>query len=134
MSDKCSTKTTATNYQNMFHDVLRLNGYPESTVDKTKHSQNHQNDPRTLNTERSYLKISYISKRLNYKITNIFRKQGIPARIAHKSYTLRRALRRVIFCCPLPYVSAIHTYIYIHKRLCQIFGRRISMYFLNVGF
>lgn len=27
--------------------------------------------------------------------------------------------------------SAVHA---IHKRLCQIFGKRISMYFLNVGF
>jgi len=79
----------------MFHDVLRLNGYPESTIDKTKHSQNHQKDPRLLNTERSYLKISYISERLNNKITNIFRKQpGIPVRIEHKSYTLRRALSK----------------------------------------
>ena len=77
---------------NSFDDVLRLNGYPESIIDQTKHSQNHQKNPRPLNTEWSYLKIPYFSERLNYRITNIFRKEGIPVRVAHKSYTLRRAL------------------------------------------
>ena len=38
------------------------------------------------------MKIPYISERLNYRITSIFRKEGIPVRVAHKSYTLRRAL------------------------------------------
>ena len=36
--------------------------------------------------------ISFISERLNHKITNIFRKENIPVRIAHKSYKLRQAL------------------------------------------
>ena len=92
IDDKCSTKATATKHQNMFDDILRLNGYPEGTINKTKHSQNHQKDPRPLNTEWSYLKMPYVSERLNYKIANIFRKEGIPVRVTHKSYTLRRAL------------------------------------------
>jgi len=54
--------------------------------------QNHQKDPRPLSTEWSYLKIPYISERLNHRITSIFRKEGIPERVAHKLYTLRRAL------------------------------------------
>ena len=92
IEDKCTTKSTATKHQNSFDDVLRLNGYPESIIDQTKHSQNHQKDPRPLNTEWSYLKIPYISERLNHRITSIFRKEGIPIRVAHKLYTLRRAL------------------------------------------
>ena len=92
IEDKCSTKTIARKHQNNFDDVLRLNGYPESIIDKTKHSQNHQENPRPLNTEWSYMKIPYISERLNYRITSIFRKEDIPVRVAHKSYTLRRAL------------------------------------------
>ena len=92
IEDKCTTKTTTRKHQNSFDDVLRLNGYPENIIDQTKHSQNHLKDPRPLNTEWSYLKIPYISERLNYRITSIFRKEGIPVRVAHKSYTLRRAL------------------------------------------
>ena len=92
IEDKCTTKSTATKHQNSFDDVLRLNGYPESIIDQTKHSQNHQKDPLPLNTEWSYLMIPYISERLNHRITSIFRKEGIPVRVTHKSYTLRRAL------------------------------------------
>ena len=92
IEDKCSTKAMARKHQNTFDDVLRLNGYPESIIDQTKHSQNHQKNPRPLNTEWSYLKIPYFSERLDYRITSIFRKEGIPVRVAHKSYTLRRAL------------------------------------------
>ena len=43
-------------------------------------------------TEWSYLKIPYISERLNHRITNIFRKENIPVPIAYKSYALRQAL------------------------------------------
>ena len=92
IEDKCSTKMIARKHQNTFDDVLRLNGYPESIIDKTKHSQNHQENPRPSNTEWSHMKIPYISERLNYRITSIFRKEDIPVRVAHKSYTLRRAL------------------------------------------
>ena len=41
----------------------------------------------------SYLKIPCISERLNHRITNIFRKENIPVRIAQKFYTLRQAQR-----------------------------------------
>ena len=92
IEDKCSTKTTATKHQNIFDDIFPLNGYPESNIDQTKHSQNHQKDSRPLNTEWSYLKIPYISECLNYRIINIFRKEGMPVRVVHKSLTPRRAL------------------------------------------
>ena len=57
-----------------------------------KRPQNLQRNPQPTNTEWSYLKIPYISERLNHRITNIFRKENIPVRIGHKSYTLRQAL------------------------------------------
>ena len=94
IEDRCSTQAATTRHQNMFHDILHLNGYPENSIDQTKHLQSHHKDSQPLNTEWSYLKIPYISEQLtgNHKITNIFWKEGIPVRVAHKSYTLRRAL------------------------------------------
>ena len=77
---------------NTFDDILCLNGYPENSIEQTKRPQNPQQNPQTADTEWSYLKIPYISERLNHRITNIFRKENIPVRIAHKSYTLRQAL------------------------------------------
>ena len=79
--DRCSS------HLNTFDDILRLNGYPENSIEQTK--------PRTKPStcqHRMVIHVPYISERLNHRITNIFRKENIPVRIAHKSYTLRRAL------------------------------------------
>ena len=84
--DRCSS------HLNTFDDILGLNGYPENSTEQTKRPQNPQRNPQPANTEWSYLKIPYISTRLNHRIANIFRKENIPVRNAHKSYTLRRAL------------------------------------------
>ena len=89
VDDRCSTQTTTTKHQDMFDDILRLNAYPKNSIDQTKHSQSQQRDSRHPYAAWSYLRIPYmyISERLNHKITNFFR-----VRVAHKSYTLRRAL------------------------------------------
>ena len=76
IDDRCSTQTTTTKHQDMFDDILHQNVYPENSIDQTKHPQSQQRDPRPPNAEWSYLMIPYISERLNYKITNIFRKEG----------------------------------------------------------
>ena len=64
-ASKINAQEMARKHQNTFDDGLRLNGYPESIIDQTKHSQNHLKNPRPLNTEWSYLKIPYFSERLN---------------------------------------------------------------------
>ena len=92
IEDRCSTQTTTTKQQNAFDDILRLNGYPENSIHQAKCPLNHQRDARPTNAEWSYFKIPYISERLNHRVTNIFRKENIPVRVAHRSYTLRRAL------------------------------------------
>ena len=94
IEDRCSTQTTSIKHQNMFDDILRINGYLEDNIDQTKHPQSHQRNSPPPNVELSYLEIPYISQRLNHKITNIFRKEGIPVRVAHRPYTLRRAFLR----------------------------------------
>ena len=92
VSSRCSTQTTSIKRQNMFDGILRLNGYPGDSIDQTKHPQSHQRNSRPPNVDWSYFKIPYISERLNHKMSNIFRKEGIPVRVAYRSYTLRRAL------------------------------------------
>ena len=92
IKDRCSSSISAKQHLNTFDDILRLNGYPEDTIEQTKRPQNPQQNPQPGDTEWSYFKIPYISERLNHKITNIFRKENIPIRIAHKFHTLRQAL------------------------------------------
>ena len=70
---------------------LTLTGFQTTTtqIEGKKRPLDPQRNPQPANTEWSYLKIPYISERLNHGIINIFRKENIPVRIAHKSYTLR---------------------------------------------
>ena len=77
---------SATNENIAFDDILHLNGYPESVIDETKRPQNHQQDHQIPNTEWSYRKIPFISKRLDHKITKFFRREGFPVRVAHKHW------------------------------------------------
>ena len=95
IKDRCSSNTSARQHLNAFDDIFRLNGYPENIIQQTKRPQNPQRNPQPGNTEWSYFKIPYISERLNDRITNIFRKENIPVRIAHKSHTLRQALSHI---------------------------------------
>ena len=92
IEDRCSSNTSTKQHLGAFDDILRLNGYPENSIEQTKCPQNLQRNSQPTGTEWSYLKIPYISERLNHKITNIFRKENIPVRVANKSYTLRQAL------------------------------------------
>ena len=97
IQDRCSTKTTTnTKHQGAFDEILRLNGYSESCIHHTKGPQNRHEDSLPSNTEWSYLKIPYICERLDHKITTIFRKEGIPVPIAHKSCALRKAFSHKI--------------------------------------
>ena len=59
-----------------FDDILRINGYPDNVIDKTTRPQNH--DPQTSNADWLHIKIPFISDRLDYQITKIFRKEGLP--------------------------------------------------------
>ena len=92
IEDRCSSRISATQHLNTFDDILRLNGYPENSIEQIKRPQNPHRNPQSGNTERSYLKIPYIYEGHSHRITNIFRKENIPVRIAHKCYTLRKAL------------------------------------------
>ena len=92
IEDRCPSKTSTKQHLGAFDDILRLNGYPENSIEQAKCPQNLQRNSQPTGMEWSYLKIPYISERLNHKITNIFRKENISVRVAHKSYTLRQAI------------------------------------------
>ena len=78
IENRCSSHIFATQHLNTFDDTLRLNGYPENSIEQTKRPQNPQRNPQPAHTEWSYLKIPYISERLNHRITTIFRKVKHP--------------------------------------------------------
>ena len=75
IENRCSSLISATQHLNKFHDILRLNGYSENSIEQSKHPQHPQRNPQPAKIERSYLKIPFTSKRLSHKITNIFRNE-----------------------------------------------------------
>ena len=91
IKDRCSSNISTKQHLKTFDGILHLNGYPEKSIEQTKRPLNPQ---QTLNLpkQNGHTLIPYISERLNHRITNNFRKENIPVRIAHKSYTLRQAL------------------------------------------
>ena len=70
-----STRTTSNKHDCEFNDILRLNGYPENAIGESKRPLNRQQDPQSQNTEWLYLKIPFISDRLNRKITGSLEKK-----------------------------------------------------------
>ena len=95
-----------------------INGYSESDINHTKDPQNHRKDSLSSNTGWSYLKISNIMEQLDQRITNIFCKEGIPVYIAHKTYTLKRALSHII-TAPL-FMSLSEYPLILVQRSCQM--------------
>ena len=75
IQDRCSSHISATQHLNTFDHILRLNGYPKNSIEESKRPQHHQRNSQPANTEWTYLKIPYISDRLNHRITNIFKKE-----------------------------------------------------------
>ena len=73
IKDRCSAHISATQHLNTFNDILCLNGYPENSIEQITRPQNPQRNLQPANTEWLYLKILYISERLNHRVTTIFR-------------------------------------------------------------
>ena len=74
--------------------LLHTNGYPENVILKTKRPRRRRHQPQQQHSSKDwlYFEILFISDRLDRKITKIFRKENIDARITHRVYTLRNAL------------------------------------------
>ena len=50
IEDRCSSHIFATQHLNTFDDTLRLNGYPENSIEQTKRPQNPQRNPQPAHT------------------------------------------------------------------------------------
>ena len=87
MSENVSKTNASHRYQQRSTKTHSMTSSVRTGIQRT--AQTKRSAPRA---SRSYLKLPYISERLNHGITNIFRKENIPIRSAHRPHTLRRAL------------------------------------------
>ena len=94
INQRCSTEANK-NKHNDLNYMLHLNGYHSNMINGTLNRESHNSQaPQSDNNGRKwlYLKIPYISDRIDYWITKLFKKEGIPVRITHESTTLRQVL------------------------------------------
>ena len=68
IQQKCSTQTIFHKHACEFDNKLCFNRYPEDAINESKCPQNHPLDPQSQNTEWLYLKIPFISNRLDREI------------------------------------------------------------------
>ncbi|KXJ07703.1 hypothetical protein AC249_AIPGENE18080 [Exaiptasia diaphana] len=101
IKQRCISTNTATKRDLEFDEILKGNGYPPNFINETKleakqrtMEQHHPND--TNPDKWLYFSIPYISDSLDRRLKNIFRKEGLNVRIAHKSQTMRNALKRPV--------------------------------------
>ncbi|KAK3754672.1 hypothetical protein QZH41_004531 [Actinostola sp. cb2023] len=92
IEQRCSDPHIRTKHNNNFDNVLRLNGYPQAWIDCARQPSTTTEPQAEPNHQWFYLKIPYVSDALDFRIKNIFRKEEIPIRVAHQSYSLRQAL------------------------------------------
>ena len=81
--------------------TLSLNGYPRSfiqritseTAQQQQQQQQHVSATKNHN-EWLYLRVPYVSDAIDRKLTRVFKNEGFPVRIVHKSTSLRQVLRK----------------------------------------
>ena len=85
----------AKSHLNDFDNILKVNDYPNKFI------ENHKTFPDQSNSrgekeasDYSYLNFPYITDVINRKIVKCFRREGLPVRLYHKTYSLRNALSK----------------------------------------
>ncbi len=76
-------------------EVLSLNDYPYNFINNIipeNTSAHHHQPPPNSDTDWLYLRTPYISDAVDRKITNVFKDEGFPVRVVHRSTSLRQAL------------------------------------------
>ena len=87
---RCSSSTTSLKHIKNFEDVLRQYGYNNNDINTSLKKPNCNDKSKT--TDWQYLKIPFISKQNDRKISKIFRNKNLKVRLTHRSHSLRHAL------------------------------------------
>ena len=94
--ERCTDRQQQLECTATFNNVLRLNGYPETTIHETSrtHTRRRLLHPPHRPIDYSYFNLPFISDKIDRDINNIFRRENLRVRMTHTSYTLRHALKQ----------------------------------------
>ena len=131
ISQRCTASSAKEKHNKEFDNILRLKGYSHDLIDSTKSTKSIpqvlQADPQpTDKTDWFYFKIPYVSDTVDYKLRKIFRQEGLPIRVAHKSSTLRQMLTPLKtnkacdrINCPMSHTGHCFTREVVYKIRCE---------------
>ena len=91
IKERCSNPTIQLKHQLEFDNMLLKHHYPKSFIESTKRRRRQRQSQNQKDF--SYLKLPFISEQANRRIKQIFHREAVSLRIAHKSQTLRNYLR-----------------------------------------
>ena len=93
INNRCSKASSKVKHNEELEKVLCTNGYPQQFIDDTKVSENSIRNNNN-NTDWLYFRMRYISEcTIDNKTKSIFKKEGIPLRVTHRSTTLKHILK-----------------------------------------
>jgi hypothetical protein len=120
---RCTSTEDKIDNQHKFDALLRQNGYPHHFIDETYTLPHRRINDR--NTEWFYMKVPFISERINRGLLSIFKAEKMPIRFYHTNVSLRNFLKKenvpLNRCtCPFNNVCSKKNVVYeIQCRICH---------------
>ena len=98
IANRCTEKNENFKEQSNFNKILHRNGYQGEDIERMNSTTKRSRELTQKNQKYFYLNIPFISDTLDFKILKELKRTGLPIRIAHTYWTLRRALAGNINC------------------------------------
>ena len=94
INKRCSSPSIKKKHRQAFAEVLSVNDSPKNLINNIPDYTPHRRlePPPNNDVNWLYLRTPYISDAIDQKITNIFKDEGFPVRVVHRSTSLRQAL------------------------------------------
>ena len=90
----CSNPNTANFHLKQFEETLKVNDFPETFIQSSRRTKKMKHtEKKKDNKDKCYLKLPFISEKVNYQIKKVFQREDLNIGLAQKSYTLRNALK-----------------------------------------
>ena len=94
ITERCTNPNSKNEHLQNFDNILRLNGYPESFIHRSKQGTTKTSRNINTNNDKCYLKMPFISEKVNFKIKRILKAEKLSIGLAQKSTTTLRSVLR----------------------------------------
>ncbi len=91
IEERCTSPTDKRRHLNNFKRILLNHGYPNKIIHQKKRNRRRRGP---VAEEFLYLKLPFLSDQADRRIKQVFRREGVELRIAHKAQSLRNFLQK----------------------------------------